>query len=451
MDLKNAVGSQKQKNKKNPSPGQVSFLSEEVGDLSFDDEEDFLASAFDDDDDADVDFQQETSLNKSAKEDSKPAETGSQKEIRSNALTDKEEADRASKGVDSKAASNTSELVGTEALEKPGLSNKNNNAQVSPAQAGGVSTIEVPELAKKNHILEIVLVSGEATQPNKASKGNDVTNIDDTTQSHEEKDKGNEQLQFSTEDVKVNESAPPSAKDYGVSSDSSAIAVPDTNKTSLTKPVTEINKPPSEDNNTETNNFSNPDAQIDPIKKASAVTPSQNLQADEPSEEITELKESKIPKVGASSPWQFSSVYIPAPSSPSAAPLAYTGKVVVPAVVDQMQEHALEALQALKVSLPHYVFSLSAYILRMVCLLSSLLAFRSFFKIPFVVVLQLKPLLQLILYGRWSPFFVHVGMFYGRPLKVDVRPNPELEAASLEIYSSCTSQLLRLCSESLVF
>ena len=398
MDLKNAVGSQKQKNKKNPSPGQVSFLSEEVGDLSFDDEEEFLASAFDDDDHADVDFQQETSLNKSAKEDSKPAETSSQKEISSNALTGREEADRASKDVDSKAASNTEELVGTEALEKPGLSNKNNNSQVSAAQAGGVSRIEVPELAKKNHILEIVIVSGEPTQPNKASKGNDVNNIDDTTQSHEEKDKGNKQLQFSQEDVKVNESTPPLAKDHGVSSDSSAIAVPDTNKISLTNPVTETNKIPSEDTNTESNNITVPDAQTDPIKKASTVTPSQNLEADEPSEEIAEINESKIPKVGSSSPWQFSSVYIPAPSSPSAAPLAYVGKVVVPAVVDQMQEHALEALQALKVSLPHDVLPLSAYVLRRVCLLSFLLTFPSCFEIPCVVFLRLILLLQLIFY-----------------------------------------------------
>jgi hypothetical protein len=44
-----------------------------------------------------------------------------------------------------------------------------------------------------------------------------------------------------------------------------------------------------------------------------------------------------------------SSVYIPAPLSAAAAAKSSPGKVVIPAVVDQMQQHALEALQALKV------------------------------------------------------------------------------------------------------
>jgi hypothetical protein len=44
-----------------------------------------------------------------------------------------------------------------------------------------------------------------------------------------------------------------------------------------------------------------------------------------------------------------SSVYIPAPLSAAAAAKSSPGKVVIPAVVDQMQQHALEALQAMKV------------------------------------------------------------------------------------------------------
>jgi hypothetical protein len=50
-----------------------------------------------------------------------------------------------------------------------------------------------------------------------------------------------------------------------------------------------------------------------------------------------------------------SSVYIPAPLSAAAAAKSSPGKVVIPAVVDQMQQHALEALQALKVMDPDIV------------------------------------------------------------------------------------------------
>ncbi|CAM6036449.1 unnamed protein product [Sphagnum compactum] len=50
-----------------------------------------------------------------------------------------------------------------------------------------------------------------------------------------------------------------------------------------------------------------------------------------------------------------SSVYIPAPLSAAAAAKSSPGKVVIPAVVDQMQQHALEALQALKVMDPDVV------------------------------------------------------------------------------------------------
>ncbi len=47
--------------------------------------------------------------------------------------------------------------------------------------------------------------------------------------------------------------------------------------------------------------------------------------------------------------WQSTSLYIPAPLSAISALQSRPGKVVVPAVVDQMQQHALEALQTLKV------------------------------------------------------------------------------------------------------
>jgi hypothetical protein len=80
---------------------------------------------------------------------------------------------------------------------------------------------------------------------------------------------------------------------------------------------------------------------------------------DSPADESNDDTEGNSIKVdqtfrGADLLWS-SSVYIPAPLSAAAAAKSSPGKVVIPAVVDQMQQHALEALQALKVMDPDIV------------------------------------------------------------------------------------------------
>ena len=252
----------------------------------------------------------------------------------------------------------SSKTVLQEGVGEPGLSSESNNVSDSISGNAGVSRIVVPELADGSRVIEIVLLSPEANNPNKGQTASD------TADSEYDKEHRQNELQFSTEGVNISESASaPAVKGLEVDNHTSSTAAPEAKNRSLKETQTDISEAVVESSpqQIEFRNYEFPQ-DLD-AEKVSTMSSSQDHVDKEFDGETTETKTSEAAQGGASSAWMYSSLYVPAPLSPSGATQVHSGKVVVPAVVEQAQEHALKALQSLEVCLLHFLLALTKFLI----------------------------------------------------------------------------------------
>jgi hypothetical protein len=252
----------------------------------------------------------------------------------------------------------SSKTVLQEGVGEPGLSSESNNVNDSISGNAGVSRIVVPELADGSRVIEIVLLSPEANNPNKGQTASD------TADSEYDKEHRQNELQFSTEGVNISESASaPAVKGLEVDNHTSSTAAPEAKNRSLKETQTDISEAVVESSpqQIEFRDYEFPQ-DLD-TEKVSTMYSSQDHVDKEFDGETTETKTNEAAQGGASSTWMYSSLYVPAPLSPSGATQIHSGKVVVPAVVEQAQEHALKALQSLEVCLLHFLLALTEFLI----------------------------------------------------------------------------------------
>lgn len=254
-------------------------------------------------------------------------------------------------------ASEDSKPVVQEGVGEPGISSESNNVNDSISGTAGVSRIVVPELADGSRVIEIVLLSPEGNKP---SKGQTASDTADSEYDNEHRQNG---LQFSTEGVNVSENASaPTVKGLEVDNHISSTAAPETENRSFKENQPDISEAVVE-NSPQQTEFRNYKFQDLEAEKASMMNSTEDHVDKEFDGETTETNTSEAAQGGASSTWMYSSLYVPAPLSPSGATQVHSGKVVVPAVVEQAQEHALKALQSLEVWLLHFVLTLSEFLI----------------------------------------------------------------------------------------
>lgn len=339
------------KNKNMTSDNQVSLEELEM------DEEGLLVGSFDDDQDANL---QQNNSSRSTMEDFETAGNNFSDE-KSNGSSIAPTSDTAGGFLsvgNFVASDDSNKPVLQEGVGESGLSSESNNANDSISETAGVSRIVVPELADGSRVIEIVLLNPEANNPNKGQT------VSDTADSEYDKEHRQNELQFSTEGVNINESASaPAVKGLEVDNHTSSTAAPEANNRSLKEIQTDVSEAVVESSPQQIE-FKNYDFPQDlEAEKVSTMNSSQDHVDKEFDGETTETKTSEAAQGGASSTWMYSSLYVPAPLSPSGATQVHSGKVVVPAVVEQAQEHALKALQSLEVCLLHFLFALTEFLI----------------------------------------------------------------------------------------
>lgn len=338
------------KNKNMTLENQVSLEELEM------DEEGLLVGSFDDDQDATL---QQNNSSRSTMEDFETAGNDfSDEKLNVSSLAPTSDTAGGFLSVGNFVASDdSSKTVLQEGVGEPGLSSESNNVSDSISGTAGVSRIVVPELADGNRVIEIVLLSPEANNPNKGQTASD------TADSEYAKEHRQNDLQFSTEGVNISESASaPAVKGLEVDNHTST-AAPEAKKSSEKEIQTDISEAVVESSpqQIEFRNYEFP--QDLEAEKVSTTYSSQDHVDKQFDGETTEMNTSEAAQGGASSTWMYSSLYVPAPLSPSGATQVHSGKVVVPAVVEQAQEHALKALQSLEVCLLHFLLALTEFLI----------------------------------------------------------------------------------------